>query len=154
MPGSSPKIAGHGDLPDANVWLALAAAGHAHHATAQAWVAGRGARPLIFCRVTQMALLRHLTTPAIMGTDVCSQKEAWRIYDAALARPGTHFMSEPPSLETVWRARTTLNQPATKLWTDLYLAAFAHGHGLRLVTFDRGFKRLAEIDVAVLGENK
>ncbi len=149
MSGSS-----SGDLPDANVWLALAAAGHAHHAVAQAWVAGRGGRPLIFCRVTQMALLRHLTTPAIMGADVCTQKEAWRIYDAALARPGTHFMSEPPTLEVVWRARAVLRQPATKLWTDFYLAAFAHGHGLRLVTFDQGFRRLPEIDVAVLGQTQ
>jgi uncharacterized protein len=149
MTGSS-----SGDLPDANVWLALAAVGHSHHTAAQAWVAGRGARPLIFCRITQMALLRHLTTSAIMGADVCSQKEAWRIYDAALTRPGTHFMSEPPSLEAVWRAGTALNQPSTKLWMDFYLAAFAHGHELRLVTFDRGFKRLAEIEVAVLGPDK
>ena len=74
--------------------------------------------------------------------------------DAALTRSGTHFRSEPPSLETVWRARTALNQPATKRWTDLYLAAFAHGHGLRLVTFDQGFKRLTEIEVTLLGEMK
>jgi toxin-antitoxin system PIN domain toxin len=139
-------------LLDANVWLALASVSHVHHVAAQAWVVSGPARPLIFCRVTQMALLRLLTTPAIMGADVCSQKEAWRIYDAALTRPGTHFMSEPPTLEAVWRARTALNQPATKLWTDLYLAAFAHGHGLRLVSFDAGFKRFAEIEVAILGE--
>jgi toxin-antitoxin system PIN domain toxin len=140
-----------GDLPDANVWLALTTAGHVHHALAQEWIADRETRPLIFCRITQMALLRHLTTPAIMGADVCTQREAWRVLDAAMARPGTQFMSEPPTLEVVWRARATLNQPATKLWTDLYLAAFAHGHGLRLVTFDRGFHRLREIEVEVLG---
>ena len=145
MSGSS-----SGDLLDANVWLALASVSHVHHAAAQTWVVGGAARPLIFCRVTQMALLRHLTTPAIMGAEVCSQKEAWRIYDAALTRPGTHFMSEPPTLEAVWRARTALNQPATKLWTDLYLAAFARGHGLRLVTFDRGFSRYEGTDVLVL----
>ena len=139
-----------GDLPDANVWLALATAGHVHHVAAQSWVAGRAAGPLVFCRVTQMALLRHLTTPAIMRTSVCSQREAWRIYDAALARPGTHFMSEPPTLEQVWRARTGFDQSAAKLWTDLYLAAFAHGHGLRLVTFDQGFRRLPEIETLLL----
>ena len=144
MTGSS------GDLPDVNVWLALAAAGHVHHAAAQAWVAGRDPHPLVFCRITQMALLRHLTTPAVMGSDVCTQKEAWRIYDAALARSGTHFLSEPPTLETVWRARAAADEPAAKRWTDLYLAAFAHGHGLRLVTFDQGFRRLPEISVLLL----
>jgi hypothetical protein len=144
----------HGELPDANVWLALASTGHMHHTAAQAWVAARPDRPLVFCRITQMALLRHLTTTAVMGADVCTQKEAWRIYDAALGRAGTQFMSEPPTLERVWRARTGLDQPASKLWTDLYLAAFAHGHGLRLVTFDRGFKRLPEIEVLLLAGEK
>ncbi len=139
-----------GDLPDANVWLALATVGHVHHRAAQAWAAGRPAGPLIFCRITQMALLRLLTTPAVMGADVCAQKEAWRIYDAALARLGSHFLSEPPTLEQVWRVRSGLDQPAPKLWTDFYLTAFAHGHGLRLVTFDQGFRRLPEIEVLLL----
>lgn len=139
-----------GDLPDANVWLALTAVGHAHHAAAQAWVASRPGAPLVFARITQMALLRLLTTPAVMGADVCSQKEAWRVYDAALARPGSHFLSEPPTLEQVWRVRAGLDQPAPKLWTDFYLAAFAHGHGLRVVTFDRGFRRVPEIEVLLL----
>ncbi|MEO7412193.1 MAG: TA system VapC family ribonuclease toxin [Opitutaceae bacterium] len=140
-----------GDMPDVNVWLALAVAGHVHHAAAQAWVGARGAGPLVFCRVTQMALLRHLTTAAVMGPNVCTQKEAWRLYDAALSRSGTHFMSEPPTLEAVWRARTAAAEPAPKRWTDLYLTAFAHGHGLRLVTFDQGFKRMPEIEVLCLG---
>lgn len=139
-----------GDLPDANVWLALATVGHVHHAVAQTWVAERSAGALIFCRVTQMALLRLLTTRVVMGSDVCSQKEAWRIYDGALARPGTHFLSEPPTLEQVWRVRTGLDQPAPKLWPDAYLAAFAHGHDLRLVTFDQGFRRVPEIEVLLL----
>ncbi len=142
----------NGDLPDANVWLALAVAGHVHHAEAQAWIASRELRPLMFCRITQMALLRHLTTEAIMGGDVCSQREAWSVYDAALTRPDTHFQSEPPTLEAVWRARAASGQPGGKQWTDLYLAAFAHGRGLRVVTFDRGFRRLPEIEMLLLGQ--
>lgn len=139
-----------GDLPDANVWLALASAGHVHHAAAQEWLSSRPGRPLVFCRVTQMALLRHLTTPAIMGPAVRTQKQAWEIYAAALSRPGTHFLSEPPTLEQVWRVRTSSSQSSPRLWTDLYLAAFAHGHDLRLVTFDQGFRRLPEIAVLLL----
>ena len=138
------------DLPDANVWLALTVAGHAHHEVAQAWLQSRGDRGLVFCRVTQMALLRHLTTPAIMGVGACSQREAWQIYDAAVDRSDVYFLSEPPTLEAVWRARTAQDRPENKLWTDHYLAAFAHGHGLRLVTFDRRLGRLAEIETLVL----
>lgn len=138
------------DLPDANLWLALTVAGHAHHAAAQAWVSTRVSRPLVFCRITQMALLRHLTTVAIMGAEVCSQQEAWRIYDAALDRPEVYFLSEAPTVEEVWRARTASTQPATRQWTDQYLAAFAHSQGLRLVTFDRGMAKYGGADVLVL----
>jgi predicted nucleic acid-binding protein len=35
-------------------------------------------------------------------------------------------------------------------WTDLYLAAVALGHGLRLVTFDKGFKNLPGLEVLLL----
>ena len=140
----------NGDLLDVNVWLALSAEGHAHHGAAQTWVAGRESRPLIFCRITQMALLRHLTTAAIMGSHVCTQKTAWRIYDGALTRPGTHFLSEPPTLEKTWRDRTASDQFAAKTWTDAYLTAFARGHELRLVTFDRAMRKYVGTDVLVL----
>ena len=50
----------------------------------------------------------------------------------------------------VWLALSAADQSAAKLWTDLYLAAFTHGHGLRLLTFDHGFNRLPEIEVLVL----
>lgn len=138
------------DLPDANVWLALTVVAHIHHGAAQAWIASRGNRALVFCRVTQMALLRHLTTSAIMGTEVCSQQEAWRIYDAAVSRPEVHFLSEAPTLEAVWRARTASAHPAARQWTDQYLAAFATSQGLRLVTFDRGFAQFQGSDLLVL----
>lgn len=140
----------NGDLLDVNVWLALSAEGHAHHEAAQTWVAGRESHPLIFCRITQMALLRHLTTAAIMGSHVCTQKTAWRIYDSALTRRGTHFLSEPPALEKIWRDQTASEQAAAKTWTDAYLAAFARGHGLRLVTFDRAMRKYEGTDVLAL----
>ncbi len=138
------------DLPDANVWLALTVSDHRHHTAAQTWVTERKNLPLVFCRVTQMALLRLLTTPAVMGDQICSQKDAWKIHDAAMSRPGTHLMSDPPKPEAVWRARTSRPHPAPKMWTDMYLAAFAHGHNLRLVTFDKAFRQLSEIESLVL----
>ncbi|MEI7820056.1 MAG: hypothetical protein WCK55_03995 [Verrucomicrobiota bacterium] len=49
------------DLLDVNVWLALAADGHTLHVPAKKWFTGRGETLCAFCRVTQMALLRHLT---------------------------------------------------------------------------------------------
>lgn len=47
-------------LADANVWLAVAFSDHLHHATAKAWFEGQHDASCAFCRITQMALLRHL----------------------------------------------------------------------------------------------
>ena len=55
-------------LVDANVWLALAVDAHFHPATAKAWFEGQSDESCAFCRITQMALLRHLTNAKIMGT--------------------------------------------------------------------------------------
>ncbi|MDB6033428.1 MAG: hypothetical protein JWM16_3766, partial [Verrucomicrobiales bacterium] len=71
-------------LVDANVWLALAFSDHAHHVTAKEWFALRSEGSCAFCRVTQMALLRHLTNAKIMGTFTQSQQDAWKHYDGFL----------------------------------------------------------------------
>jgi toxin-antitoxin system PIN domain toxin len=137
-------------LPDANVWLALFLAKHAAHTAARRWLDGRAGAPLVFCRVTQMAFLRHLTTAAIMGPNVLTQSAAWAEYERLLAREEVVFLAEPNGLEIRWRDYTRLRVPATRLWTDAYLAAFALGHGLRLVTFDQGFTRYSGTEVLVL----
>lgn len=148
MPGSDAC------LPDANVWLALFLAKHAAHAEARRWLERHGGAPLVFCRVTQMAFLRHLTTEAIMGPYVLSQAAAWREYERLLARDEVVFLAEPNGLEIRWRDYSEHRSPAAKLWTDAYLAAFAQGHGLQLVTFDRGFTRFTGAEVLVLGGNR
>ncbi len=55
------------DLADANLWLALVFSDHAHHGKAKAWFDAQPDGTCAFCRVTQMALLRHLTNSRIMG---------------------------------------------------------------------------------------
>jgi len=137
-------------LPDANVWLALFLGKHAAHGVARRWLAGRPGRPLVFCRITQMAFLRHLTTEAIMGPNVLTLPAAWREYEHLLAREEVVFLSEPNGLELRWRNYTQPRQAAPKLWTDAYLAAFALAHGLQLVTFDRGFSRYEGTDILIL----
>jgi toxin-antitoxin system PIN domain toxin len=139
-------------LPDANVWLALFLAKHAAHGAARRWLNSRGGAPLILCRVTQMAFLRHLTTAAIMGPNVLTQAAAWREYERLLARDEVVFLAEPNGLEIRWRDYSQQRLPATKRWTDAYLAAFAQGHGLQLVTFDRGFTQYEGTEVLVLTE--
>lgn len=51
---------------------------------------------------------------------------------------------EPAGLQTLWPALGRSGAPATKLWTDAYLAAFSIAGGYRLATFDRGFLRFVD----------
>ena len=88
-------VSGAIKLADANVWLALAFSDHLHHANAKAWFDGQSDGSCAFCRVTQMALLRHLTNSKIMGAFVQSQQDAWKNYDKLAQDPRVVFLSEP-----------------------------------------------------------
>ena len=53
-------------LVDSNVWLALFAPGHPHYGSAQSFFAEPIAPgELLFCRATELSLLRLLTRPAV-----------------------------------------------------------------------------------------
>jgi uncharacterized protein len=36
---------------------------------------------MVFCRVTQIGLLRLLSSPAILGGDAVDRSQAWRLFD-------------------------------------------------------------------------
>ena len=137
-------------LPDANLWLALFVEGHAHHAVARRWLTAHSRETLAFCRITQLAFLRHTTNPAIMGPHVLTQARAWIEYEGLLSREEVIFLPEPDGFEIRWREYSRTNRSAHQTWTDAYPAAFARGHGLRLVTFDRGMAGFTGTDVLVL----
>ena len=131
-------------FPDINVWVALTYEGHAHHRTAAMWF--ETLTPdvsLVFCRLTQLGLLRLLTTAAVMGDEVMTQPQAWGAYDRWHHDPRVEFVDEPPGIEARFRSLTRLRQPATKDWADSYLAAFATLGQLTFVTFDRGLRTKA-----------
>lgn len=137
-------------LPDVNFWLALLLRKHAGHATARAWWEQHPDAVGFFCRVTEMGVLRGLTNRAIAQEDVQTQEQAWRTYDACRANPRVGFAYELQGLEAVWRSHSSRSTPAVKRWTDDYLAALALIHGLRMVTFDAGFKDYPGLMVELL----
>jgi len=143
-------VSGATKLADANVWLALAFSDHVHHGDAQKWFDAQADGGCAFCRVTQMALLRLLTNPKIMGRFVQSQESAWKAFDRLMNDPRGSYLEEPPSLEVEFRLLTQCASPAHVLWTDAYLAAFASKSQSQLVTFDRGFRRFTGLDLLVL----
>ena len=133
-------------------WVALTYEGHRHHSNAAQWFARLPPdATFVFCRFTQLGLLRLLTAKAVMSDEVMTQPQAWAAYDRWLKDPRVEFVDEPAGIETRFRALTRLRQPATRDWADSYLAAFATVGQLTLVTFDRGLRSKAKTAI-VLGE--
>ena len=145
-----------GDLPDINVWLALAVQEHPHHqaalrywGTAQAERAREGgAAPragagpsLWFCRVTMLGLVRLLCQPKAVGPGALDTLAAWTLYTQYRALPHIGLLPEPEGCDDALRALVGAGPLPPRLWTDAYLAALSMSAGLRLVTFDRGFER-------------
>ena len=141
------------DLLDANVWLALAAQAHTHHTRAEAYWKQEAAPTVAFCRVTQLAFLRHLTNKAIMGDQVLLPGAAWRKCGEFLALPEVQFVAEPSGLSDQLAVFCDLGRTSQNLWTDAYLAAFAQCAGLRLVTFDAGFAKFDRLETLLLSPN-
>jgi toxin-antitoxin system PIN domain toxin len=128
-------------FPDVNVWVALTLETHVHNTVAARWLASLGQETRVcFCRITQLSLLRLLTTQAMMGSEVMSQAEAWQVYDRWLEDTRMVFLNEPAGLERAFRAHSRRRDPSAKGWTDSYLVAFASASGLTLVSFDQGLR--------------
>jgi toxin-antitoxin system PIN domain toxin len=140
MPGSTKSF----HFPDINVWIALTWDGHVHHPSAAEWFGALDERDrLFFCRFTQLGVLRLLTSGAVMGPDVMTQRAAWQAYDRWRDDERVGFLDEPVDLEARFRSMTRLRYPAPKDWADSYLAAFAERSEVTLVTFDAALKSKA-----------
>jgi uncharacterized protein len=137
---------------DANVWLALAFSDHIHYERAAAWFNQQADRSCLFCRITQMALLRHLTNSAIMGEFVQTQNEAWATHDSFANDPRVIFVHELADTTRLFRAFTQAETPSHKQWTDAYLAAMAVSHDAQLVTFEKTFHSHGGLRLHILTE--
>src|SRR4051794_40164157 len=120
---------------DVNVWLALALEHHVHRSAALAWWNQGAFERAGFLRLTQISVLRLLTTAAAMDGQPLTMAEAWQVYDAFLADDRVSLFAEPAGLETGFRERAASATPAPKVWADAYLLAFAAAHGGQVVTF-------------------
>jgi toxin-antitoxin system PIN domain toxin len=126
---------------DANVWLALIWERHQHSEIARLWFEAAPEASFLFCRFTQITVLRLLTTGSVMGSNVLTMKRAWEIWDAAAADDRIKFAPEPEEIELRFRKHSRLTSVSPKVWADAYLMGFAQAAGLTLVTFDRESRR-------------
>ncbi len=134
------------DLLDASVWLPLSAPEHVHYLRARRYWDEESEGEMAFCRVTELALLRHLTNARILGNAALNGRAAWQALSDWLAVPRINFLPEPPGVEELlaqWAEQLNLRRGD---WTDAYLAAFAVASGCRIVAFDADFHRFPGVD--------
>jgi len=124
---------------DVNVWLALILEHHVHRASALEWWKQTDSIAA-FTRLTQLSMLRLLTTAAAMDGQPVTMAEAWQAYDRLLEDERVSLYGEPTGLEMRFRKLSQLPAASPKVWADAYLVAFAEGHRGRLVTFDRALE--------------
>jgi uncharacterized protein len=141
-------------LLDSNVWLALSMEVHTFHQPTRDWLHGTDPDDIfVFCRATQQALLRLLTTTAVWkpyALPPLTNVKAWAIYTTYLQDPMVKFMVDPPDLEQEWHQFAIRSTASPKLWMDAYLAAFAKDAGLTLVTTDKAFLQFKGCKVQLL----
>ena len=133
-----------GALFDSNVWIAAIFTTHPFHQGAQtALQDATTANPAIFCRSTQLSLLRLASTPALLktyGAEGLTNRDALVALDDLLALEQVCEREEPPGTVALWHRLASRDTTSPKVWMDAYLAAFAIGGALRFVTLDHDFK--------------
>jgi len=130
-------------FPDINVWLALASPEHVHHAAAARWWEKETGQ-IGFSRLTQLGFLRLMTTSAAMDGKPLTLRNAWRVHDRLFDDERVVFVPEPAGVESDFRQGSSGQIVAPKLWSDVWLIAFAKCAGGVMITFDAALAARAE----------
>jgi len=137
-------------LPDVNVLFPLLLSRHLYREKALQWFDATYPGEVVLCRLTRLGVLRLLCTAQVMGPDVLSPQAAIRALEALEADGRVVLLHEPDGVDASLKTIVAGCSTTPNLWTDAYLAAFASVAGLRLVSFDRGFSKFAELDFLLL----
>jgi toxin-antitoxin system PIN domain toxin len=129
------------DLPDLNVWLALASSQHIHHRQALHYREQLAAEQVLFCTVTALGLVRLVSQPRLMGDAVKNAAEASELLAAFCRQPGVALAPAEHDGWDVFHHLMRQGNLPPRLCTDAHLAALAMANGWRLVSFDRDFER-------------
>ena len=124
-------------FPDVDVWLALLMADHMHRRSAKAWWDSDHSDKIAFARLTQISVLRLLTTAGAMNGKPLGMRQAWQAYDRLFEDDRVVFLPESNRIEVEFRKRSAFRTSSPKVWADAYIVAFALDSDATLVSFDR-----------------
>ncbi len=133
------------DVPDLNLWLALADPDHVHHPRARHYWETESAQEVAFCQVTMLGFLRLLTNARVMFGAPLSPPEAWQAYEQFMALPEVCYLGESQLAEQYFADLTRQPGFTSHGWTDAWIAATAHTCGARVVSFDSDFTAFPEV---------
>ena len=140
-------------LVDVNLGLAFLVKQHEHHRWAERWFERRAAGEVAVCRIVQLSVVRLLANRSVMGDDAMPASAAWKLFELLLEDERVEFVPEPAEIDGLMPGLFKYPGPTGKLVADAYLAAFAIGASMQLVTFDRGFRQFKGLDVAILNRD-
>jgi len=142
------------NLPDTNVWLALALSKHTFHAAARDWLSEQSApASILFCRSTVQSFLRLLSTEAVLrpyGLPPLTNAAAWGIYHGFRSDSRIGYADEPKGIDELWKMLAVRETASPKLWMDAYLAAFALRGDYVCVTTDDAFKQFKSLNSLII----
>jgi predicted nucleic acid-binding protein len=117
-----------------------------HSDTAWTWFSGQSDNRFLFCRLTQLGLVRLLATSAVMGGDVLTIGEAWKVYDRWLEDSRVAIRQETSEMDAAFRGatRSVSRLSSPKALGDCYLVAVSRVTNATLVTFDRALAAACE----------
>jgi toxin-antitoxin system PIN domain toxin len=133
------------DLPDVNVWLALADENHAHHEKARVYWQDQSLPEIAYCRVTALGFLRLSTHPKVLSRPL-TPVEAWAIYQRYRSEADVAFVQDSREVDAEFMTLSCATDFPHHLWTDGYLAALARSRDCRIISFDSDFKRFPRLD--------
>ena len=133
-----------GSLVDTNVWIAAVFPTHPFHRQAREVLQkATSASPAVFCRSTEQSFLRLTSSQTILktyGAEGLTNRDALVALDTLLALPQVCEREEPQGVSVIWRRLATRDTASPKVWMDAYLAAFAIGGRLQMISLDHDFK--------------
>lgn len=141
------------NLPDNNILIhAIRSEARQHH-VAKAWLEdalNQGLSLRLFPTV-EAGFLRVVTNPKIFATPTPSD-EAWLFLDTLCSAPGVEIAQWTPAVRKRWAELCVQSNLRGNDCNDAMLAALALERGLRLVTFDQGFRRFPGLRLLLLDD--